>query len=76
MYWSHAAIIIVIDNIPYLYETIDISSYNYKKIKCVYNGKVLDNKYFGSVLHKLSNIPEFLGDISHISYIGPRNKKR
>ena len=75
MYWSHVAIVIVIDNIPYLYETIDISSYNYKKIKCVYTGRILGKKYFGSVLHKLSDIPEFLGDVSHISYIGPEIKK-
>lgn len=74
-YWTHAAIVLVIDNIPYLYECIQIESYNYKKIKCVYSGKIIPKEYYGPILHKLCDISYFLGDVSHVSYIGPDIKK-
>lgn len=58
-YWTHAAIVLVIDNIPYLYECIQILSYNYKKIKCVYSGKAIPKGYYGPILHRLYDISYF-----------------
>ena len=69
--FSHAGVVIVIDNIPYLYEYTRTSGYTTKKIKCHYKNKYISKTYLGTFLHPISNITKYLGDIWHLSYIGP-----
>jgi hypothetical protein len=74
-YYSHMGIVIVINNIPYIYETIDKSSYPLKNLFCNYQNKLIEKGYFGPVLHNISDIKYYLGDVHHISYRGPEIKK-
>jgi hypothetical protein len=74
-YYSHMGIIIVINNMVYIYETIDKSSYPLKNLFCNYQNKLIEKEYFGPVLHNISDINYYLGDVHHISYRGPEIKK-
>jgi len=68
--FSHTAVVIVIDNIPYIYEYSEKGSYKTKKLKCRYKNKYISDKYSGPILHPISNISKYFGDIYYIPYIG------
>lgn len=69
--FTHAGIVIVIDNIPYLYEYTTKGVYKTKRIKCHYKNKYISKDYLGPYLHPISDITKYFGDVWHLSYIGP-----
>jgi hypothetical protein len=75
MDFAHSGIVIVINNIPYIYELNVTSAYPFKKVFCKYRNKLIPKNNIKPVLHNISDIKCYLGDIYHISYIGPKIKE-
>lgn len=69
--FTHAGIVIVIDNIPYIYEYTMKHVYKTKSIRCHYKNKYISKDYLGPYLHPISDITKYFGDVWHLSYIGP-----
>jgi hypothetical protein len=71
----HSGVVIVINNIPYIYELNVISAYPFKKLFCKYRNKIINKDNINPILHNISDIKYYLGDVHHISYRGPEIKE-
>ena len=71
--YTHVGMIVVIDNVPYIYEITNADTYSMPKY-CHYIGKNVLNT---PSLQKLKCIQHYIGHVYHYSYLGkPFNKKK